>query len=195
MKRLLLIILLFSGCVNAAPTLIPIATGPSAFGSDVIRVFVKPVDTTGFGSEDKRKWVIDLSTHFTAFEVRVVNNTRKEILFEPLHTFLTDDQNRKYPSLDREESIRHYTEGDQRTVFALIPKSEWQIGRDTDIIQKGVITGGVIQPGGQKEGLLLFKKMDAESCQKVILTLNGITVVKTKEEKSFSFHLSCEREN
>ncbi|HIL35755.1 MAG: hypothetical protein ABGX83_00585 [Nitrospira sp.] len=196
MKGLILLItILFAGCGSAPPILMPTADGPSASGSEVIRVFVKPINTKGFGSEDKRKWGIDLSAHFTAFEVRVMNNTRKEILFEPLHTFLIDDQNRKHPSLDRAESVRYYTEGDQKTLFALIPKSEWQLGRDTDIIQNGVITGGVIQPGSQRKGLLLFKKMSAEHCQKVVLTLNGITVIKTREEKRFTFPLSCKEEN
>jgi hypothetical protein len=170
----------------------PTSGGSSASGSEVIRVFVKPISTTGFGSEDKLKWGVNLSTHFTAFDVRIMNNTRKEIAFEPLQAFLIDGQNREHASLDRKETIRTYREEDQRTRFSLIPKSEFQIGKETDIIQNGIISGGVIQPGSQKEGLLLFKKISAEHCQTVVLTLKGITVVETKENKRFSFPLSCE---
>ncbi len=191
MKRLILFTILLAGCVSASPTLIPTAEGPSASGSEVIRVFVKPISTGGIGSEDKLKWGIDLSAHFTAFDVRVINNTPKDILFEPLHSFLIDDQNRKHPPLDREDSIRYYTEGNQRSLFTLIPKSRWQLAKETDKIQSRVITGGIIQSGRQKEGLLLFKKMSTDQCQKVVLTLNGITVVETKEEKPFAFPLSC----
>lgn len=193
MKGLILFTILLGACVAAPPTLMPTADGPSASGSEVIQVFVKPISTKGFGSEDKLKWGIDLSAHFTAFDVRVMNNTRKEVLFEPLNSFLIDDEGRKHPSLDRKESIRYYMEGDQRSLFTLIPKSEWQVGKETDKIQSGVITGGVIQPGGQKEGLLLFKKISAEHCQKVALTLNGITVIESREEKRFAFPLSCKK--
>ncbi|MFQ5579624.1 MAG: hypothetical protein ACE5FZ_03355 [Nitrospiria bacterium] len=173
----------------------PTSGGPNAFGPEVIRIIVKPINTKGFASEDKKRWGVDLSAHFTAFNVQVVNNTPKEILFEPLNAFLADDKNQKHPSLDREESIRTYTEGDQKTLFTLIPRSKWQIGRGADKIQSGYITGGVIQPGGRREGLLLFKKLSNEHCQKVILTLEGITVIKTKEEKRFSFPLSCAERN
>lgn len=191
MKRLVLFAILLTGCMPSHPVLRPTSEGPSAPGSELIRIIVKPISTAGFGSDDKLKWGIDLSAHFTAFDVRVVNNTPKEILFEPMHSFLTDEQNQKYPSLSREESIRYYEEGDQRTLFTLIPRSAWRVGKDTDKIQRSVITGGIIQSGGQKEGLLLFKKMSAEHCEKVVLTLDGITVIETSEEKRFAFPLSC----
>src|SRR5581483_2422985 len=86
---------LIAGCASVSPPLAPISNAPISSDAETIQVVVKPIVTKGIGSEDEKKWGVDLSAYFTSFEVRVINKTKKQIFFNPLQSYLIDGTGRK----------------------------------------------------------------------------------------------------
>lgn len=162
--------------------------------TETIQVVVKPIVTKGIRSEDEKKWGVDLSSYFTSFEVRLINNTGKQIFFNPLHSYLIDEKGQRRTALDEKESIRYYMKGDGDSVMTLVPKSNAKIEEETQKILIARLIEGLVLPGKRKEGILLFKKISRDDCQKVTLELNGITVSESGEEKKFSFLFACDHE-
>jgi hypothetical protein len=185
---------LIAGCASVSPSLSPIAKAPVSSDTEVIQVVVKPIVTKGIRSEDEKKWGIDLSSYFTSFEIRVINNTNKQISLNPLQSYLIDEMNQKRSALDEKGSIRYYLNGDGDPVITLVPKSKAKIQEETEKILTARLMEGPISPGKQKEGILLFKKISRDHCQKITLELNGITVSESGEEKKFSFSFACDKE-
>ncbi len=185
---------LIAGCTSVSPPLTPLASGPISSDTETIQVIVKPIVTKGIRSEDEKKWGVDLSSYFTSFEVRLINNTSKQIIFNPLHSYLIDEKDQRRTALDEKESIRYYIKGDGDSVMTLVPKSDAKIEEETKKILTARISEGPVLPGKRKEGILLFKKISRDHCQKVTLELNGITVFESGEEKRFSFSFSCDSE-
>lgn len=192
MRMIFLLFFFIAGCASVSPPLTATEGGPHSSDSEIIQVIVKPIVTKGIGSEDERKWGVDLSAYFTAFEVRVINATSKEISFNPLQSYLVDEGNRR-GALDEKETVSYYTKGDGEPVMTLIPKSKVKIEEEIDKIKRAHLGEGPILPGREKEGIVYFKKINRDDCQKVILELNGISVAETGEEKSFSFSFSCDK--
>jgi hypothetical protein len=182
---------LIAGCASVSPPLAPISTGPISSDTETIQVVVKPIVTKGIGSEDEKKWGVDLSAYFTSFEVRVINKTKKQISFNPLQSYLIDGTDRKQTALNETESVRYY-KGEGESVITLVPKSNLRTQEETEKILNARLIEGPVLPGEQKDGILLFKKISRDRCQKVTLELNGITVPESGEEKRFSFSFACE---
>jgi hypothetical protein len=183
-----------TGCASVSPPLTPTSEGPLSSDTETIQVVVKPIVTKGIRSEDEKKWGVDLSSYFTSFEIHVINNTNKEIIFNPLQSYLIDEKNQRRAALDEKESIRYYTNGEGEPVITLVPKSDVKIQEETEKILRARLIEGPILPGKRKEGILLFKKISRDHCQKVILELNGIAVSENGEEKRFSFSFACDNE-
>lgn len=182
-----------AGCASVSPPLTPISNAPISSDAETIQVVVKPIVTKGIGSEDEKKWGVDLSAYFTSFEVRVINKTRKQISFNPLRSYLIDETDQKQTALDEAESLRYY-KGEGDSVFTLVPKPNAKIQEETEKILMARLNEGPVLPGEQKDGILLFKKISRNRCQKVTLELNGIAVPESGEEKRFSFAFACDSE-
>lgn len=180
-----------TGCTSFSPLLIPADNGQTAFSQEAIHVFVKPITTHGIGSDDERQWNVEISAYFTAFEVALVNSTKKEVFFRPLKTYLQVEDNRRLSALDREGSVQYYKMGDDPSRFVWIFKSKKKEEKEIRMIRAAWLEGGSIQPDQQKKGVIFFKKVKQDHCRKVVLSLKGITVVETGEEKQFSFSFSC----
>lgn len=188
---LLVLFSAFVSCTSFSPAMKPSAKGPSAKTEEVINVIIKPITTEGFASEDEKQWGVDLSAYFSAFEVALTNNTLREISFEPLESYLVIEGNEKLHALDETAAERYYYEGDDPSRFVFIPKSEKKIARELKRIKDARLTGGILQPEQQRKGILFFKKLKRERCNKVILQLDGIRVVKTGKKKTMAFDFSC----
>jgi len=184
---------LIAGCASVSPPLTPISNAPISSDAETIQVVVKPIVTKGIGSEDEKKWGVDLSAYFTSFEVRVINKTKKQISFNPLQSYLIDGTDQRETALNEAESLRYY-KGDGDSVITLVPKSNGKIQEETEKILTARLNEGPVPPGEQKDGILLFKKISRDRCQKVTLELNGITVPQSGEEKRFSFSFACDNE-
>jgi len=172
----------------------PSSEGLFSPDSEVIEVTVKPVTTHGIGSDDEKRWGLDLSAHFSAFEVNIINQTKEDISFSPLQSTLSGLWKIKKTALTEDESIRYYKEGDARVFNVLIPKSDARIERETKKIKKARLKGSVLKPGAQTRGLLLFKKIYQDRCKRVVLSLEGFRVARTGEKKAFTFEFSCNKE-
>jgi hypothetical protein len=192
MGTIMLLFIFVIGCSPLAPPLSPVAKLPVSTDEEVIQVVVKPIVTKGFRSEDEQKWGIDLSAYYTAFEVRVINRTGKEIFLNPSLARLTDETNESHAPLDEKESIQHYMKGNGDPIITLVPKPRGVVEEETGKIINARLAAGTILPGKEKEGLLLFNKISPQHCRKVVLELNGITVVLSGERKNFSFQFACD---
>ncbi|MFQ5543837.1 MAG: hypothetical protein ACE5FY_05750 [Nitrospiria bacterium] len=194
MKVLLFFFMFFVGCAQTSPLLLPAGRGPTALSQEVIRVIIKPIATQGIGSEDEKKWKLDISDYFTAFQVTILNDTKKDIFFEPVQSNLLTEGGGKYQALDAEESINYYRDEGDLSRITLIPKSIIKVDRETRILKKVRSRDGLIRPGDQNKGLIFFKKVSQDRCTKIVLEIEGISVVETGEKKLFSFPLSCKVE-
>ncbi|MBI3802836.1 MAG: hypothetical protein HY282_03650 [Nitrospirae bacterium] len=188
-----LIFLLFTlvvACTSLSPSLSPLDHSNAPDGSETIQVVVKPVVTSGIRSEDEQKWGVDLSSYFTAFEVRIINRTNTEITFDPGSARLASVDQKSF-SLNEKEAIQYYMNSSGEPVVTLIPKSSAIIEDETKKIRAARVRGGEIESGGKKEGLIFFKKVSPKKCKEVTLELD-VAVRESGEKKSFSFPFSCD---
>ena len=192
MPVLIVFLFLWAGCAAGSPPLLPAVPSPPLPDSEIIQVNVKPIVTQGIGSEDELKWGADISAYFTGFEVRVINRTSEEILYDAALARLTDEKGLSRSVLNEEESSRYYEIANGETVMTLLPKPKELAEKEIQRIRVARISSGKIAPGGRKEGILLFKKLHPEDCSKVVLELNGITVAESGEVKIFSFPFTCD---
>lgn len=190
MKLFIIFLFLLAGCAPLSPSLSPVEKPLTSGESETIQVIVKPVITSGIQSEDEQKWGVDLSAYFTSFEVRIINRTNEEITFEPARSRLINEVGQIIPELDEKGTIQYYMNGGGDTVMTLVPKSRAIVDEETRRILLARIREGIIMPGGQKEGLLFFKKVSPKHCQEVVLELD-VAVSGNGERKGFSFPFSC----
>lgn len=190
MKRFIIFVFLLIGCTPVAPPLSPLEKPSTPEGSEIIQVIVKPVVTSGIQSEDEQKWGVDLSAYFTAFEIRIINRTNEEITFEPAQAHLINGGGQVTPVLDEKGTIQYYMNGGGEPIVTIVPKSGAIVEEETRRILRARMKEGIIAPGGQKEGLLFFKKVSPEHCQEIVLELD-VVVSGSGERKGFSFPFSC----
>lgn len=182
------------GCTTASPYLEPAKEENIPEGKEYITVYARPVYTKGFFSEDKKRYGIDLSSYFTAFEIKIVNKTERAVRFDTSKAELIDSNKVVYNALSESEGIEYYKSGDtgsDKTVV-LLPKSmklvEGDIARIKKINMPNEIT---IQKGGERGGIILFKKLKEESCKGITLKIAGITIEELNEGKEFEFRFVC----
>lgn len=190
MKPFIILLLLLTACAPLSPPLSPLEKPPTSGESEIIQAIVKPVITSGINSEDEQKWGVDLSAYFTAFEVRIVNKTNEEITFDPARARLVNETGQITPALDEKGTLQYYTNGGGDTVVTIIPKSRAIVEEETKRILRARIREGIIASGGQKEGLIFFKKVSPEHCKEIVLELD-VAIRGTEERKGFSFPFSC----
>lgn len=184
-----------SGCTTASPYLEPAKEEKIPEGKEYITVYTRPVYTKGLFSEDKKKYGIDLSSYFTAFGVKVVNKTERAVRFDISKVELIDSKNVVYKALSETEGVEYYKSGDlgSNKAIVLLPKSRKLVEEDIERIRKiGMPNEMTIQRGGEKEGILLFKKLKEESCRdNLTLKIAGITIEGLKKGKEFEFRFVC----
>lgn len=190
MKPFIYLVLFLTACVPLSPPLTPVDKPSTSEGPEIVQVVVKPVVTSGIKSEDEQKWGVDLSAYFTAFEVRIINKTSEEITFEPTQARLVNESGLIIKAFDERGTIRYYMNGDGDPVVTLIPKSKAIVEEETRKILQARIKSTTLTPGGQKEGLIFFKKVSPEHCQEIKLELD-VAVSESGERKAFSFPFSC----
>jgi hypothetical protein len=178
------------GCLPAsAPPLAPVVETPVR--SDQISVWVKPVDTAGFNSEDRKRWGMDLAAHYTAFEVKVANHTSETVAFDPQKVTLTDRMDRTQTPLSEQESISYYMTGGRKSFFTLWPKSSGRTEEETRKIVLNRMTPTSLPPGEGAEGAVYFRKVSSRSCAEMVLTF-PFTMPKTQEKNEVAFRFSCQ---
>lgn len=169
----------------------PTAGGKNVTSREAIQLIVKPITTKGIGSEDEKRLGMDLSDYFTAFEVTLANQTPETIHFSLSNILLSIAGEPGQTPLDENGSIQYYKDGDDPSRVILFPKSKKAVAKEIRLIRAARLTDGEVSPGGQKSGLILFKKVSQKRCREVGLTFEKIAVVRTGEEKQFSFTFSC----
>ncbi len=190
MKRFILLLFLLPACTSVSPPLAPLERPLTSGASEIVQVIVKPVITSGINSEDEQKYGVDLSAYFTAFEVHIINRTNEEISFDPTQARLINGTGQINSGLDEQGAVQYYMNGGGNTILTIVPKSKAIVDEETRKIVRARITEGMIGPGGQKEGLLFFKKVSPEHCQEIVLKLD-VAVRESGERKDFSFPFSC----
>ena len=183
----LLAVAMLFGCVAGSPPPLAVVDSPAAAGRFWVRV--KPVVTDLF-SEDRKRFGMDLSAHYTTVDVQVNNQTGEAVRFDPSDTTLTDRRGRVYAPLGEKESVAYYRTGGWRPVWTLLPKSSAREERETQTIVVNRMVGGELPPGATGGGLLYFEKIHPKYCGEMTLVL-PFTVVGTGEAKTVTFRLSC----
>jgi len=186
--RSVLLCCILAGCVRASPALFP-TVEPRV--SEGLHLFVKPIVTSGFRSEDEQRWGMDLSRYYTAFYIRIQNNTGRRVTLNPETSELTGNLGKVYAPLGEKESIAHYHAEDRYALRAFLPGRQARVDDATQKIVLNRWVSETLDPGAQTEGILYFKKITARYCEDMVLTLKQIEIIGSSESKSISFPFSC----
>ena len=183
----------FSACGTRGPYLNPVTPGTdSADRSNEVVVEIKPVDTSGFQNPERERLGIDLSAYYTAFEVTIRNGTTRAVDIDGRDAALVDDDQKTYTVLSAEESLDYYHSGGlsgEKTV--VIPKSLAIAKNEMEKIRDLRLKSGEITPGGTGNGILLFRKVPADKCHQVSLSLRGVRISGEDRNREFGFAFSC----
>jgi hypothetical protein len=191
----LLIFFLFfiSACGSRAPFLNPVTPGTDISPeSKQVTVEIKPVDTSGFQNEERKRLGIDLSAYFTAFEVTIRNQTPGTVTLDSQGAQLQDDEPKTYAVLSAGESLDYYQSGgvsDQKMV--IVPKAIGVAKEEMGKILQLRLKNAEIPSGGSEHGILLFRKVPTDKCHQVSLTLNGVHISGENQNREFKFVFSC----
>lgn len=186
-RAILLAMGILMGCVAGSPPLSVVVESPATAGRLWVRV--KPVVTNLF-SEDRKKLGMDLSAHYTPFEVQINNQTPRTVRFDPSGATLTDRRGKVYSPLTERESVEYYMTGGRRWFWTLLPKSSAREEKEMQTIVVNRMVKGELPSGETSGGLLYFRKVHPKYCGEMTLAL-PFTVVGTEETKTVTFRLSC----
>ena len=194
LSSLLILFLFFiSACGTRAPFLNPVTPGTDASpGSKQVVVEIKPVDTSGFQNEERKRLGIDLSAYFSAFEVTIRNQTPETVTLDSQDAQLLDDQQKAYAVLSAKESLDYYQSGgvsDEK--ITIVPKAVGVAKEEMDKILQLRLKNTEIPSEGSGYGVLLFRKVPTDKCHQVTLTLNGVHINGENQNREFKFVFSC----
>ena len=181
-------------CTTSSPFLEPAKEGKVPEGKEYITVYARPVYTSGWFSEDNKKLGIDLSSYFTAFDVKIVNKTERTISLDKSKVELIDSTKAAYSALSETDGIEYYKSGglDPNNTMVVLSKSRKLAQEDMEKIRKIIFPDNVnIDKGGERDGIILFKKLKEESCKGITLKIAGITVEGSERGKEFEFKFVC----
>lgn len=190
-----LLLILNAACGSRAPYLNPSVPGvePSS-GSHQVIVEVKPVETSGFRNSERERLGIDLSAYFTAFELKIRNQTSRTVTVEGQGAVLQDDSGTSYAVLSAEESLDYYQSGGQAHAATLvIPKSFAVVRKERERIRLLRLKSATIPAGESGHGMLLFRKVPHDQCHSVLLILKGVRIAGEDQDREFRFTFSCAR--
>lgn len=190
---ILALMLVFSGCGSRGSLMNP-ATDPVGAdpGKKQVLVDVLPIDTYGFGNKQRKRLGLDVSAHFSAFEVAIRNRTDRAVQVSTLASRLRVALGTEYRALSREERQAYYrTGGREGKTVVIIPKSdrvtELELQRFEDLALRDLR----LEPGEDATGLIYFKKVNRENCGEVVLSLEGIFLPGEEAPRPFQFNFRC----
>lgn len=192
-----LLFLLIMGCGTISPSLYPIPKGlekPNEELNGQITFFVKPIITTGFSQEERREYKVDLSAHFTSFDVTVLNGTNFSVEIKPELFSLMQDDGTVISSLSVEESLDYFRKGDRlnNEVVRFISKPYRLIKGEREALKNLHLQGTNLKPGSELSGLIFFKKISPDNCKHIKLMVQNLKIHQTGESKSIEFYFSCQ---
>jgi hypothetical protein len=192
-----ILVLSLGGCTTAAPVLNPDPSRMSHDGSadllaHQLKVSIRPVVTTGFRSEDRKQFGVDLSAYFTAFYVEVQNGLTREVFVDASKIFIQDANQPPLRALNETESIEYYRQGDQpQPVLTIVPKS-WKLEKqEIAKIRDLHFKSATLPPGTQHRGVVYFKKILNHHCQGVLFSMTGVQVEGEEFPREFQFGFNC----
>jgi len=182
----------YTGCADNAAYINPAAEiqGQSGEGSvEKLIVRIKPLYTSGFQSEERDKYQFNFSSYFTAIQVTIQNKTPFSVEWDPSRATLKNG-NISYESLNEEAAVNYYRKGGIETGSIVLLERSYELQKEEiDIIKKNMMKPGQILSGQELQGLLIFKKLPVEKCEKLILNISGLKL--NQEERSLTFPLAC----
>ena len=185
------------GCSTPAPVLTP---DPSGTGhteianpqAQQLRVSVRSVVTTGFGSIDREQFGVDLSAYFTAFYIEIQNGLTQGVFVDASKIFIQIAGQTPLRALNDSESIEYYRRGDQpQPVVTIIPKLRKLEKQEISKIKELHFESSTFSPGDQGHGVVYFKKIQKSQCQEVLLSMTGIQVNGEEIPREFQFRFTC----
>jgi hypothetical protein len=192
-----ILVLGLGGCTTASPALTPDPSGMSHAGSTdplahQLKVSVRPVVTTGFRSEDRKQFGVDLSAYFTAFYVEVQNGLTREVFVDASKIFLQESNQPPLQTLNESESIEYYRQGDQpQPVLTIISKSRKLEKQEIAKIRDLRFKSAALPPGSQHRGVVYFKKILNRQCQGILFSMTGVQVEREEAPREFQFRFNC----
>lgn len=190
---LLVIFVLLAGCASRASLLEPTteSSGVDPGGKQIL-VDVRPIDTYGFGSKERKRLGVDLSATFSVFEVVVRNRTDRVVQVYPHASRLQVDLENVFQALTKDERQRYYrTGGGKEGRVGLIPKSARVTKRELWRIEDLAFKDRELKPGEDAKGLIYFKKVRRKTCREVFLLLDGIILSGEDHPRPFRFQFHC----
>lgn len=168
----------------------PLPVAPIAGGQDLV-VQVRPLDTS-LGSEDRRRYGVDLSAYFSSFLVTIENRTSHPLAVDLASSTLQEASAQPREVLTDDELVRTYRygrEGSGSGGIELVPKAPAMIKLELERI-RAVRSGAVtVTPGEQIEQVLIFRPV-AAGCGESLLTIRGVEVIDEPRGLEFRFPLT-----
>ncbi len=192
-----LFILGLEACAVTAPVLTPDPTLVTQGGdtdplAHQLKVSIRPVVTTGFRSEDRKQLGVDLSAYFTAFYVEIQNGLSREVWVDASKIFLQISDQPPVQALSESESIEYYHRGDQeRPVLILVPKPRKMEKQEIAKVLELHLKSATLPPGSRHSGVVYFKKILDQQCEKVFLKIENVQVEGEEAPRQFQFGFNC----
>ncbi len=163
---------------------LPVTSAPN--GHDVV-VQVRPLDTR-MGSEDHRRYGVDLGAYYSAFVVSVDNRASHALTVDLSSSTLQEASGRVLAVLTDEEVVRSYRSGGGHEGIEVVSKAPAVIKQEVERIRASRVLPATLPPGGRAEGVLLFSPVTG-ACGESVLTVKGIEVVEDGRRLEFQFPL------
>jgi hypothetical protein len=192
-----LLILGLEACAVTAPILTPdripaIQNGDTDPLGHQLKVSIRPVVTTGFRSEDRKEFGVDLSAYFTAFYVEIQNGLSREVWVDASKIFLQISDRPPVQTLSEPESIEYYHRGDEeRPVLVLVPKPRKMEKQEVAKVLELRLKSATLPPGSRHRGVVYFKKILDGRCEKVFLKIADVRVEGEEAPHQFQFGFNC----
>jgi hypothetical protein len=192
-----MLILGLGACAVTAPLLTPdpmlVNQGGEADSlGHQLKVSIRPVVTTGFRSEDRKQFGVDLSAYFTAFYVEIQNGLSREVWMDASKISLQVSDQPPVQALSESQSIEYYHRGDQtKPVLILVPKLRKMEKQEMAKILDLHLKSATLPPGSRHSGVVYFKKILDPQCEKVLLKMAEVQVEGEEAPRQFQFGFSC----
>lgn len=181
-------VLALAACASRPPVFEPLPVTSAANGHDVV-VQVRPLDTR-MGSEDRRRYGVDLGAYYSAFLVTVDNRVSGALMVDLSSSTLREVSGRVLAVLSDEEVVRGYRSGGGHEGIEVVSKAPSVVKQEVERIRASRAAPATLSPGGRAEGVLLFSPVGS-ACGEAVLTVKGIEVVEDARRLEFQFPLTA----
>lgn len=177
-----------TACASRPPVYDPLPVTAPSNGRDVV-VQVRPLDTR-LGSDDRRRYGVDIGAYFAAFLVAVENRTTHALAVDLAHSTLGDSSGESVEVLSDEDLVRIYRRGGMSdSAVELVAKAPAVVKREIEQIRAARMVAGELAPGARTEGVLFFRPLATGDCARSVLTIRGIETVDERQPFEFAFPL------